>query len=315
MNPRRPEPAGLAALLLGAVCIGLAPLWVRWSETGPVATAFHRVLLALPALAFWAHRERPTTPGRTWSRADRLWAAAAGTLFAIDLAAWHLSIRWTTVANATLLANLAPVFVTLGAWILLGERAGPRFAGGMTLGFLGAWLLTGASLASNPEQLKGDTLGLITAVFYGGYQLAVARLRRRQPAGRVLLLSSLASVPVLAAISIALQETLLPATPRGWLVLVGLAFTAQVLGQGLITYGFAHLPAGFSSLTLLLQPLVATAAAWALLGETMSPTQGVGALILVAGILLARHSPKPTPAPATVPANSANSVGDIPPRR
>lgn len=312
MNARRPEPAGLAALLLGAVCIGLAPLWVRWSETGPVATAFYRVLLALPALAFWAHRERPA-PGRTWSRADRLWAAAAGTLFAIDLAAWHLSIRWTTVANATLLANLAPVFVTLGAWILLGERAGPRFTSGMTLGFLGAWLLTGASIASNPDQLKGDTLGLVTAVFYGGYQLAVARLRRRQSAGRVLLLSSLASVPVLATISIALHETLLPATPRGWLVLIGLAFTAQVLGQGLITYGFAHLPAGFSSLTLLLQPLVATAAAWALLGETMSPTQGVGALILVAGILLARHSPKPNPPPN--PAAPANCVGDIPPRR
>jgi drug/metabolite transporter (DMT)-like permease len=110
-----------------------------------------------------------------------------------------------------------------------------------------------------------------------------------------------------------LQERLLPGSAQGWLVLLGLAFTAQILGQGLITYGFAHLPAGYSSLTLLLQPLVAAASAWMLLSERLSASQAVGGCILLTGIFLARQTPT---SPSTVPATTTgNSAGATPPRR
>lgn len=307
-RPRSIEWFGLASLILGAVCIGFAPLWVRWSEAGPVATACHRLLLALPVLGLWAARERPARV-HAWSRADRWWVVAAGALFALDLGAWHLSIRLTTVANATLLANLAPVFVTLGAWIFLDERPSTRFLGAMALGLAGAWLLTGANFAAGTPHATGDLLGLVTAVFYGGYQLCVARLRRRHPSGSILFLGSLTCIPLLALFARALGETLLPATARGWWVLVGLALTAQILGQGFITHGFAHLPAGYSSLTLLVQPLVAAAAAWALLGETMQARQIAGGCVLVLGIALARQGP------AQSPSTPGNSSGAPPPRR
>jgi len=308
MISRTTESKGLAALLLGAVCIGFAPLWVRWSETGPVATAFHRVLLALPALGLWALRERDTLPV-PWSPADRRWTVAAGVFFALDLAAWHLSIRFTSVANATLLANFAPIFVSLGAWFFLRESVSMRFALGMVLALAGAWLLTGASLATNAAHVKGDVLGLVTAAFYGVYQLSVARLRRRHPSGRILFFGSLTCIPLLGMIAYSLNERLLPVSAQGWLVLLGLAITAQVFGQGLITYGFAHLPAGYSSLTLLLQPLVAATAAWLLLGESITAQQMLGGFILITGILLARHTR------ASAPAADGNSAGASSPRR
>jgi drug/metabolite transporter (DMT)-like permease len=308
MTARTAESKGLAALLLGAACIGFAPLWVRWSETGPVATAFHRLLLALPVLALWAIRER-TTPPLPWSREDRLWTVAAGVFFALDLAAWHLSIRFTSVANATLLANFAPIFVTLGAWLFLRESASPRFGMGMALALGGAWLVTGASLTPSATHVKGDILGIVTAAFYGSYQLCVARLRRRHRSGQILFFGSLTCIPLLWLFAYGLHERILPVSGRGWLVLLGLAITAQVLGQGFITYGFAHLPAGYSSLTLLLQPLVAAAAAWALLGESMSARQSLGGFILLAGIVLARYTPTSQPIP------DGNSAGASPPRR
>jgi len=301
---------GLAALVIGAVCIGFAPLWVRWSETGPVATAFHRLLLALPAIVVWAVRDRRgvTEEGR-WTRSDLYWAAVAGLFFGIDLGTWHLSIRFTTVANATLLANFAPVFVTLGAWIFLREHVGSRFFVGMGLSLLGAGLLTGASFQADSIRLKGDVLGLVTAAFYGGYQLCVARLRRRHASGQVLFWASVTCIPVLWLYSYLLGERILPVSARGWLILVGLALTAQVMGQGLITYGFAHLPAGYSSLTLLVQPFVATLAAWIWLGESMRISQILGGVILLSGLFLARRA---TELRSTEPGNSA---GACPPRR
>lgn len=306
MTLRPPDPRGLSALIVGAICIGLAPLWVRLSETGAVATAFYRLLLALPVIAAWAYREHRQAPASI-GRSDRAWMVATGAFFALDLATWHLSIRLTTVANATLLANLAPVCVTFGAWIFLRERVGTRFLVGMLLALAGAALLTGASLSHDPVHTRGDLLGIVTAVFYGAYQLGVARLRRHHSPGRILFLSSLTCIPLLAAFSVALGERLLPTSPQGWLVLAALAVTAQILGQGLITYGFAHLPASFSSLTLLIQPLVAALAAWSFLGESMSPRQILGGAVLMAGLTIARHTR--APANATQDASGQDSTG------
>lgn len=306
----RNERRGLLALVAGATCIGFAPIWVRWAEAGPVATAFHRLLFALPFLGLWALRDQarraavPTPsagPDRTWA-----WIAGAGICFALDMAAWHLSIRFTSVANATLLANFAPLFVTFGAWLFLRERVPRIFFVGLSVAFGGAWLLTGAHFQSGGPRLRGDLLGLVTALFYGGYQLGVARLRRTRPAGVVLFASSLVCTPLLWLMAVALGETIWPRTANGWAVALGLALTAQVLGQGLITSGFAHLPASYSSLTLLVQPFVAALAGWLLVGEPLRPVQIVGALLLLAGLMLARRrsgsaEPRPPAPPCPEP--------------
>jgi drug/metabolite transporter (DMT)-like permease len=288
MTARRLEARGLAALLAGAALIGFAPIWVRWSEVGSASTAFWRLALALPILGFWSARERPERSAQSVRLLP--WILGAGVFFALDLSAWHLSVRMTSVANATLLGNLAPIFVTLGAWVFWSERAGSAFFAGMTVALLGAVLLTGARPGIDPDRLRGDLFGLATAAFYGAYQLCVARLRRGLGTGRLLFGSSLASTPVLALIAWLFDEKFLPDTTDGWWVLAGLSLTAHILGQGLITYGFAHLPASLSSLTLLVQPLVATIAGWWLFHEALGPLQMGGGILLLAGLCLARNT-------------------------
>jgi len=49
-DARRANLIAIGALLLGATAIGTSALFVKVSETGPVATAFWRVFLALPLL-------------------------------------------------------------------------------------------------------------------------------------------------------------------------------------------------------------------------------------------------------------------------
>lgn len=284
---------GGLSLIIGAVFIGFAPIWVRWSEVGPIATAAHRLSLAVPFLGIWALRERvrqDATRRLLLLRPDIAgWIIAAGIFFALDLAVWHLSIRFTTVANATLLGNLAPIFVAIGAWWFLGESIGKTFLLGMTIALAGAWLLTRANLRLDPGRLRGDVLGVSTALFYGGYQLCVARLRRDLPSARLLFWSSMVAIPFLWIAALISGEVLIPLSLRGWGVLLGLALTAQVAGQGLITYGFAHLPAGLSSLTLLVQPLVAAIAGSMLLNETFGGSQWLGGLVLLSGIYLSRR--------------------------
>lgn len=277
----------LPALLLGATCIALSPIFVRLSEAGPTATAFWRTALALPALwPLYVARPCAATP----PRAPRLLLLAAGLAFAGDLAFWHAAIGLTSVANSTLLANLASVFVTLAAWIFLRQRPRALFLTGLGAALGGVVLLVQSSLQVSSGGLLGDTFGVVTALFYAAYLLAVKALRDRG-CGTLLIMAVTSTITTIALLPIALVsgERVIPLSGAGWLDLLGLALVSHAAGQGLIAYALAHLPAAFSSVSLLLQPVMAALFAWVLLAEPLAPLQLAGGAIVLAGIYLARR--------------------------
>jgi drug/metabolite transporter (DMT)-like permease len=285
-DPSAAKTLALAALLLGACSIAFAPIFVRLSETGPTASAFWRTALAVPFLWGWAL----STP-RAAGGAGRPLAAPmllAGLFFAGDLAVWHFSILFTSVANSTLLANLAPIFVTVGAWALFGQRVTRTFLAGMAIAMAGAFVLVGPSFGLGGRQLLGDALGVVTALFYGAYMLAVKHLREARSTAHVMAVSTTVTATVLLPLALASGEAMIPATAAGWATLFGLALVCQSAGQSLIAYAMAHLPASFSSVSLLLQPAMATLYAWALLGERAGLAQFAGGAVILLGIWLAR---------------------------
>ena len=279
----------LAALLAGAVGIAFAPIFVRFSEVGPSATAFYRLFLALPVLWLWRARERarPEPPRTPASAKEYRQLAVAGLFFAGDLALWHWSIRYTSVANATLFANLAPIFVTIGARILFAENIRGGFVAALALALTGAVMIVGHSLQLAVPHVAGDLLGIATATFYASYMLSVKHLRRSFSTATIMSWSGLAACPVLFVVALGSNERLVPETVKGWRVLIALASISQVGGQSLIAYAFAHLPASFSSLSLLLQPAVAALLAWILLGEPLGLLQAFGAGVILCGIAIA----------------------------
>jgi drug/metabolite transporter (DMT)-like permease len=280
------------ALLAGAIGIAFAPIFVRLSELGPSATAFHRLLLAAPFLWLWMglDRRRPAATGRKPATArDYGWLVLVGLLFAADLGLWHWSIRLTSVANATLLANAAPIFVTLAGWLALGQRFTPVFLAGMAVALLGAVLLMGSSVTLGLDHLLGDGLGLATAVFYAGYILAVKKVRADFSTATVMAWSTAAGAIALLPLALISGESIIATTATGWGVLLALALLSHVGGQSLIAYALAHLPAAFSSVSLLLQPVAAALLAWLILSEALGLLQGLGGAVVLAGIAIARR--------------------------
>ncbi|WP_299415866.1 DMT family transporter [Acaryochloris sp. IP29b_bin.148] len=284
----------LLALLMGAVGIAFAPIFVRLSELGPSATAFYRLGFAVPLLGLWAAvSPSQSVQPRKRRIVEMLPLMSAGLFFAADLAVWHWSIYFTSVANATLLANFAPIFVVLGSWLLFGETFSGWFLVAISLVLIGATQLVSASLTVDPQHLMGDGLGLLTAVFYAGYILSVSRLRLSFPTVTIALASSTVGAMLLCLVAWLSGEGFMPLTVSGWLTLLGLACVSQVIGQSLIMFALAHLPSAFASVSLLLQPVTAALLAWQFFGEALSLKQGVGGAIVLAGISLARWSDSP----------------------
>lgn len=289
----RTERIAILAVFVGAVIIAFAPILVRLSEIGPSGTGFHRFLLAVPL--YWAiaatlpRSSAPEGNEQPRSVRDFLLIGMAGVYLAADVAVWHYSIQMTTVANSTLLANVAPVFVVLGGWLLFRTRVTGTYMIGLAAAMAGVFILSQASLSLSRDHFIGDLLGILTAVFYAAYQMAVERLRRRFSTLTIMKYGIPASALVMLPIAIASGDDLYPVTLAGWGFLIALAAGPQVFGQGLIAWALAHLPVAFASVSLLVQPVTAALVAWALFDERIGIQQGIGAVIVLAGIMLARR--------------------------
>ncbi|MDM8519256.1 DMT family transporter [Anaerolineales bacterium HSG6] len=291
VNRKSISQMAFGALLLGATAISAAPILVRLSEVGPVSTAFWRMSFALPFFWSWMLSKSPTP--RTTLELPRQagfgWVLLTGLFFAADLTAWHWSLHFTTVVNSLILANCAPIFVTLGAWLFFRQPVTPTFLLGLTIAIVGAILLVGAGFDLNQQNWFGDLLAVLTAIFYASYILSIKQARHYFPTATVLGWSGLVASGCLLGIAFLSGEIFWATTLLGWLVLISLALIAQVGGQSLITYALAHLPAPFSSVTLLLQPVLATIFAWLILSESIGLGQAVGGVIVLSGIFLARQ--------------------------
>lgn len=274
----------LAALVFGALVIGTTPILVRLADCGPAAAGFWRLAFATPLLAAMAARQSGGVGAP--SRAMLL----AGLAFALDLGCWHYGIRYTSVANATVLPNLTPVLVTLASWLWLKERPRPLFLIGMAAAIGGAVLMAEAAQSGRPGPLPhiGDVLSASTAVWYGLYFLAVSSARRGHSATRVMLWSCLAGAPLLLVTALALREQLAPATAAGWAAAVGLGL-AHVFGQGSIAWALGRLPASTASVTVLVQPVAAAVLAYLIFGESLTALQAAGGALALVGVVAAQR--------------------------
>ena len=277
--------APFAALVAGALAMGISPIFVRLADVGPFASAFWRVALALPLLWAWLRIAEAGAPsdGRI-GRADIF----AGLAFAGDLFFWHLSIVTTSVANATFFATCAPIWVVAFSWLLFGERAALNTLAGVVLCVAGGAALLAQSFHLRPAGAVGDLYGVATGVFFGLYFLAVKAARRAHSAARVTFVATVITAGLLLIVALTLDHTIVPHSLKGIGALLGMAWISHAGGQGLLSIALGRLPAAFSSLVIFLEAIAAAGFAFLLLGEPVSLVQGLGGLLILAGIYVAR---------------------------
>lgn len=172
----------LGAVLLFTMLDALAKDLVARYSFVIVLWARFAVQLALVALYlrgnFSAHL-RTAIPGLHIARG--LTQLGAGAFFFASLA--HIGL-----AEATALADLNPVFITLGAALFLGERIGAHRIGAVLAALVGAWMIVRpGSDAFTPAAI----LPLLCALFYAANALITRAVGRSEPVATVMVLSSL----------------------------------------------------------------------------------------------------------------------------
>jgi drug/metabolite transporter (DMT)-like permease len=282
-----PMRHAVLALLVGNLFLSLGPMLVRMADTGPVASAFWRILIAAPFLFLIA--------GMSGDPAKKLprpmvwlffWSAI---FFALDLAAWHIGILQTKLANANLLGNSTGFLLPLYGFI--AARTLPTRMQGLALALAGGGmaLLLGRSFELSNSNLWGDILCLLAGVFYTGYLVLLARAKDSMGPWPTLAWSTVMSAPPLLLMAWVLNEQIMP---TNWTPLLALALFSQILGQGLIIYTIGRAPHMLVGIMMLIQPVISAVIGWQIYGEVLTTLDAVGAVLIGLALILVRQPDK-----------------------
>jgi drug/metabolite transporter (DMT)-like permease len=281
-----PDPRGLASLIFGASLLGFAAMLVRWAApAGPLAVGFYRMAIALPFVAWLARGTARPATGRA-----RFWALIAGVCFVLDLWMWHTALLHTSAANATLLVTLAPIWVAVVSVFWMGARLRRRFWAGMLLALAGA-LVLGLAKGARWGTGLGELLGALASLAYGAFTLALGRARRDLSAPEALFWVVLCCVLLFGALGWVQGETFTGYPARSWWALIGLGVVVQVVAWWFITWGLGHVPTNVGAMGLMTQPVATVILGWLLLSEPLRPLQGLGTLLVLAGVATCAFTP------------------------
>ncbi|MEH1853952.1 MAG: EamA family transporter [Nostoc sp.] len=300
MNLFNQTKIAIASLFLGVGAISFGSIFMKMSEMelSPSATVFNRFWLASVVFLLWhgykAIRQRfskeKSVEQQPYTSQDLLLLLGAGILWAATLVLLAWSLTQTSVAISSVLHNLAPIFTSLGVWLLFRKRFERQFLIGMVVALGGAIAIEFEELQIATDEVQGGLAAIVSAIFLSAYLLIVEKLRTKfSPVTIQLWICAIAALAIFP-ILLFTQDQLFPSTINGWLWVIFLAVICQVLGHGLLTYSLAKFSSVVVSLVHLLEPVFSGIFALVIFSETLTLSNWVGFAVVLIGLYLAVSS-------------------------
>ena len=278
----------LAALAVAILAVSTSAVLVRWSEAPSVVLAFYRVLLTTLLVAPFL-LTRYAGDFAAFRRRDFLVATLTGAALALHFAAYFESLAWTSVAASVTLVQSQPLFVAVGAALVLSERIGTRKAVGIAVAIAGmvamsaAEFLSGSAVAG-ARPLYGNSLAVLGALMAAVYVLVGRSLRQRVALVPYVIVVYTACTITLLVVALADGQQLTGYDQREWLIFLALAVGPGLFGHTVVNWALEHVESSVVSVSLLGEPVGATVLALAFLGESPGLTTVLGGVVVLFGI-------------------------------
>ncbi len=285
----------LTSCLVGVFAISFGSIFAKFCspDLTPQGIAFGRLVVAAIAFSLWTGsktvyqrlQSKPVenTPHRPITL---LLLPLAGILWVMTLATMYWALEQTSVAITTALHNLSPIFTSLGAWWLWGQKFDRRFLLGLSLAIAGVFILELGEMQISASRVQGDVFAILSAVLLAAYLLILEHLRTQFASTTIQLwvcsTGAASSLPLL----LLNHEPLFPHSSQAWFAMLSLAIVCQFFGHGLLTFSLTSLSSITVSLFHLLEPVFSTFLAWVIFWEYLSFWTWVGFVVVLAGLYL-----------------------------
>ncbi|AFZ73949.1 DMT family transporter [Natronobacterium gregoryi] len=280
------ETTPYVALVFAIFAASTSAILVRWSQAPSSVAAFYRVLFTTALVAPVAVLRYREEFARLSSR-DVVVAIAAGVALAVHFAAWFESLNHTSVAASVTLVQTQPIFVALGATLLLGERVSAETVAGIAVAIVGATAMSFGDAGQAPlsdATTYGNALALLGAVTVAGYVLAGRSIRQRVSLFPYVTVVYTACVVALGVLVTAQGHGFVAYPAREWLLFLGMAVGPGVFGHTVVNWVLKHLESVVVSVSWLGEPVGATLLALVLLAEVPDAITVAGGFVVLAGI-------------------------------
>lgn len=211
-------------------------------------------------------------------------ASLLGLIIGGHFAAYILSVKHTTVMNATVLTNTTPIFAALLSWLIYGVKPGKRSGVGVAMAF-GGMLLVVTGTTGGRASAVGDLEALLAAVLWALYMVFGKSVRRDAHPLALMIPIYAVSAAFLALLGLAAGDPRLPHSTELPAIL-GLAILPTALGHTLSFSSLKGLQPYQTAVLALLEPIVATGLAVVLFSEIPATLSLAGSAIVLAAIYL-----------------------------
>lgn len=272
----------------------VGPVIVRKIELAGLAVGFNRCWMG--ALF---------TIGLLYLKGERLsWriikeSALGGLTFALNIATFFVAVKRTSIANASVIAAMQPLFLMLIVNRIFGERPRPAHWVCSAAAMVGVVLVVRGSTNAKTGDPFGDFLAFIAMLLFVAYFLASKRARKTMTTFEYQ--AGLLIVATVAMLPMALLSGSSIRVNRGvdwfWLSMMVLLPGS---GHLLTNYALAHIPLIVPAVLNLFVPAGSTLLAWLLVDERLVAVQvaGVGVVVGSLAVMIATTNPGGTVKPA-----------------
>ena len=271
-------------LFTAVLCLASAVLFIQLSEVPPLGLSMWRlglsgIILAPLALFEW-RRHRPNV-----DQIPLKLAFLPGLVFAAHLVSWVIGARQTPTANASLIANMAPIALPWLLYAIAKERVRRSEWIGTGIVLVGLLVLVAGDVHLSAETVRGDLICFGAMLFMALY-LALARQRSRQFPGFALYVVPLYLSGALACAVLMMirGESFLPA-PGQWKWVLALTLIPTVLGHSLLNYAMKRMRGQVVAVASQTQFIFASTAAYFIFGTAPAPTFYLASVLAIVGTL------------------------------
>ena len=278
-------------LAVGVLSISTAAVFIKLCvDAEPIVIAAARLLIATLVLVPVARGVRGKTlfelSGQQWG-----YLTLAGLFLAGHFFFWITSLKHTSVMSSVVIVTTNPIFIGIASYFLFREKPSRRLVGAIIVAVLGGGLIALSDASAKTGSLYGDAMALAGAVMASSYFLIGRKIRADLD-----VLSYITPVYAVAALALLAGAFLTGHGFRGYasstyVYFLLLALVPQLLGHGSLNWALRYVSATTLAVFILGEPIGSAVLAYFVLGETVSATQAVGGVMILAGIFLAVREP------------------------
>jgi drug/metabolite transporter (DMT)-like permease len=246
---------------------------------------------------------------RGLSRRKILAALGLGAFFVCNAGSYYAGLQWISASLASLIIYIYPALVAV-----LSIRWGHGLHGRRPWLAL-AIVLVGVALTIGGIQTRAEPIGIALLIaspcFYAAYILLSARFagERRGVTAHDRTGGAVVAPPVVVAavmlvgtfglttvLAVAAGKPVLPwlVPPEAWFGLTGIATVSTALAISAFYAGAARIGAANAALVSTVEPLWTITLAVSLFGESLSPVQVLGGVLILGGVVFAQTTPGAT---------------------